>query len=161
MKMFVCAAIVFLSLAPTRAMAQDDCIFDRAGVARQLSAKAKKVVGAKRVSPTEYRWVEPSGRIATIGYGGCVDLGAKVSVSRPVRVGAPLGEHDLIQAVAKYWSAIDAKSLAEALAGSRGEERVEGNVRVADFGPGAGGTFSLGFTVSLSPDHVEVSWQDL
>jgi hypothetical protein len=161
MKIIVCAASVFLFVMPFRALAKDQCDFDLTAVAQQLSAKAQKIPGATQISPSEFLWVEASGRKIQIGYGGCVDLGVEVSVSKPVGSGAPLTQDDLVRAVARYWSATNAKSLGEALAGGRGDVRANGNVRVIEFGPDVSDAFPFGFTVSLSPNHVAASWQEL
>lgn len=161
MKIIVCAATAILASMPFPATATDQCDFDQAVVARQLSAKAQKVPGSKRISSSRFLWTEAYGRTVQIAYGGCADLGAEVSVSMPVGSGAPLNQDDLVRAVARYWSATDAKSLEEALVGGRGDIRADGKVRVMEYGQEVSDAFPFGFTVSLAPDHVEVSWQAL
>ena len=161
MKIIVCAATALVAAMPFLALAKDQCDFDQAAVAQQLSTKAQKVPGSKRISSTEFLWAEASGRTVRISYGGCVDLGVEVSMSKPAGLGAPLGQDDLVRAVARYWSANDAKFLAEALAGGQGEVQANGEIRVIEFGRDASDAFPFGFTVSLAPNHVWVSWQEL
>lgn len=161
MKIIVCAGIAFVAAMPVLALAEDPCDFDQAAVAQQLSMKAHNVPGSRRISSTELLWAEASGRTVQISYGGCVDLGVEVSISKPAGLGAPLGQDDLVRAVARYWSATDARLLAEALAGGRGEVQANGKVRVIEFGRDDSEAFPLGLTVSLAPNHAWVSWKEL
>ena len=161
MKIIAFAAVALLAVTPPAVLGKTNCTFDQAGVAAQLSAKAGRVKGAKKISPTEFKWDEPFGRTVSIGYGGCMDLGAEVSVSNSGHSGKPLNQSDLLRAVARYWSSATAKGLASALAGSQGTGHVEGKARVVEFGPSVSEAFPAGFTVSIAPDHVSVSWQEL
>lgn len=161
MKIMACAATALLAATPFLALAKDQCDFDQATVAKLLSEKAHSVPGSKKISPSKFLWTEASGRTVQISYGGCVHLGAEVSISKPAGSAAPLNQDDLIHAVAQYWSASDARSLAEALADGRGNTQVDGKVQVIEFGPDVSDAFPLGFTVSLAPNHVAMSWQEL
>jgi len=152
---------ILLAALPCVAVGQPDCTFDQAAVAAQLAAKAHKVWGAHRVSPTEYRWQEPSGHKVSIGFGGCVDLGAEVSVSRAAGPSEELTANDLIRAVARYWSAADARAFAAALSTQLQRSHLAHEPEQLDFGPGASDAFPSGFTVSLSANRVAVSWQEL
>lgn len=161
MKIIVCVATALVAAMPSLALTEDHCDFDQAAVAQQLLTKAHKVPGSKKVSSAEFLWAEDSGRTVQVSYGGCVDLGVEVSISKPAGLGAPLSEDDLIRAVARYWSTTDAEFLAEALAGGRGEVQANGKARVIEFGRDVSDAFPFGFTVSLASNHVWVSWQEL
>lgn len=161
MKIIVRAVTALVAAMPFLALAADQCDFDQAAVAQHLATKAQKVPGSKRISSTELLWAEASGRTVQISYGGCVDLGVEVSISKPAGLGAPLSQNDLVRAVARYWSTTDAELLAGALAGGRGNVQANGKARVIEFGRDVSDAFPFGFTVSLAPDHVWVSWQEL
>ena len=160
MKVMVLALAILVAW-PLSLPAQTDCTFDPAGVAAQLAEKARRIAGARRVSASEFQWVDASGRTITLDYGGCVDLGVKVSVSQAHSEGFALGQADLLHAVARYWSAVDARAMAAVLAGEPRTVHVRGDARIEVFGPGAGGAFPLGLTISLADDDVSVWWQEL
>jgi len=74
--------VVVVLLISALAQAADDCAFDQEHQARVIAAVAKSAPGAVvDVDNRQVTWVTPKKETTVFSYGGCADLGSRVSRS--------------------------------------------------------------------------------
>lgn len=141
-----------------------ECDFDQAYLAQRLQQAASRHGGAKldAIEKTA-TWTLANGETVQLAYGGCIDLGTRVRLIHAKGRPAPTREiavKRLIDTVARYWTAADARRIEVAYRRGHLQEREIRSGVTEISGPLDADGFSFEFRIEQSDGEISVSWQD-
>jgi hypothetical protein len=148
---------------PMAALANDECDFDQAYLASKMKQVAVRVPGASLSDDGVASWRSSSGARIHVAHGGCVHIGTRVEIEfapseKPAIRGAVIR---LLEAVSTYWSPMDSRRIASALARRDIVARYEEERELWLFETRADDAFPFGLMVTVSDSAASVNWQEL